>query len=151
MKKIWNTLFFVFFVFCLFLFKPREDIVFGAINKSQYIRLFEKGNDFELCIKDNNTFTGTYLISKDTVFLSYREHSGLSPNHTNSNQSDFRKNLPRKLYINQSASNIKATDGNSFSAEIYLDMRQKPYSVTPYKLRALNSQTTNISVIGLPR
>ena len=140
MKKIWNILFFAFFIFCLFLFKPREDIVFGAVDKSQYIRLFEKGKDFELCIENDNTFTGTYTLSKDTVFLSYREHMDLST-----------KILPRKLFINQSASNIKATDGKSFSAEIYLDMRQKSYNAIPHKVRVLNSQSAHISVVESQR
>jgi len=140
MKSVWNILLFAFFVFCLFLFKPREDIVFGAIDKSQYIRLFENGKDFELCIEDNNTFTGNYLISKDTVFLSYRDTL----------QADYKTILPNKLFINKSASNIRSTDDNSFSAEIYLDIRQKIYSSPPNNLRALSNKE-QISALGSRR
>ena len=129
MKKIWNVLFFTFFISCLFLFKPRQDIVFAAINETQYISLFEKGKDFKLCLEDINNFTGTYLISMDTVFLSYRKHMGPSA-----------KILPKKLFINKSASNIKASDGNLFSAEIYLDLRQKSYNAATNTIRKLKDQ-----------
>ena len=115
MKRIWNILFFAFFTFCLFLFKPRQDVVFTAIEKTQYIKLFETGQDFELCVEENNIFTGTYALSKDTVFLMYR----------NTRQSAYTRSLPKKLIINKSASNIKSTDDLSFSAEIYIDMRKK--------------------------
>lgn len=124
MKKIWNVLFFTFFISCLFLFKPRQDIVFAAINETQHISLFENGKDFELCLEDDNTFTGTYLISMDTVFLSYRRHMGPST-----------KNLPKKLFINKSTSNIKASDDSFFSARIYLDLRQKSYNAATNTFR----------------
>lgn len=116
MKKIWNTLFVAFIISCLFLFKPREDVVFGAINKSQSIRLFEKNQDFELYIEEDYTFTGSYLISRDTVFLYYREYDGLTA-----------RALPEKLYITEGEGvpTIKSIDDESFSAEIYLDLRQK--------------------------
>ncbi len=112
-------------------------MVFAAINKSQSIRLFEKDKDFELCIEDDNTFTGTYLISKDTVFLLYRD----------TRQADYKTILPKKLFINKSVSNIKSTDCNVFSAEIYLDMRQKIYSSPPNNLRALSNFKEQISVV----
>ena len=115
MKRVWNILFFAFFISCLFLFKPRQDVVFTAINETQYIRLFEEGLDFELCVEENNIYTGTYALSKDTVFLMYR----------NTRQSAYTRPLPKKLYINKSTSNIKSTDDLSFSAEIHVDMRQK--------------------------
>jgi len=129
MKNIWNVLFLAFFISCMFLFKPRQDIVFAAINETQYISLFEKGNDFELCLEDDNTFTGSYLISMDTVFLSYRRHMGPST-----------KILPKKLFINKSTSNIKASDGSLFSAEIYLDLRQKSYNAATNTIRKLKDQ-----------
>jgi hypothetical protein len=118
MKKIWNILF------------------FAAINETQHIRLFEEGKDFELCVEDNNVYTGTYWISMDTVFLSYRNHMDLSTNI-----------LPSKLFINKGASNIKSTEGYSFSAEIYLDTRQKIYSSPPNNLRALSNFKEQISVV----
>ena len=129
MKKIWNVLFFAFFISCLFLFKPRQDIVFAAINETQHISLFEKGKDFELCVENDKSFTGTYLISMDTVFLSYRNHIGPSAII-----------LPKKLFINKSTSNIKASDDNLFSAEIYLDLRQKSYNAATNTLRKLKDQ-----------
>lgn len=129
MRKIWNVLFFTFFISCLFLFKPRQDIIFAAINETQHISLFEKGKDFKLCVEDNNTFTGTYLISMDTVFLSYRKHIDSSAII-----------LPKKLFINKGASNIKANDGNLFSAEIYLDLRQKSYNAATNSIRKLKAQ-----------
>jgi hypothetical protein len=118
-------LFFAFFTLCLFLFKPRQDVVFTAIDETQYIRLFEEGQDFELCVDDNNIFTGTYVISLDTVFLLYRDNIESSTLNPNSRRSAYHKNLPKKLYINKNASNIKSTDDLSFSAEIHIDMRQK--------------------------
>ena len=137
MKKIWNTLFFAFFILCLFLFKPRQDTVFAAINETQHIRLFEEGKDFELCVEDNNIYTGTYLISMDTVFLSYRNHMDLSTNI-----------LPSKLFINKDASNIKSTEGSSFSAEIYLDTRQKSYNASTNTVRKLNRREARILALG---
>ena len=137
MKRVWNILLFAFFVFCLFLFKPRQDIVFGAIDESQYIRLFENGKDFELCIEDDNTFTGSYLISMDTVFLSYREHIGPST-----------KILPKKLFINKGASNIKSTDNNLFFAEIYLDMRQKTLHASTKTIRKSKRRKAHIYALG---
>lgn len=141
MKIVRNLLLFVFFIFCLFLFRPRQDVVFAAVDKSQYIRLFEKGMDFELCVEDHITFTGTYTILRDTVYLSYREQPIQSANTTSSDQEDFRKILPRKLYINADASNIKASDGKAFSAQIYLDMRNKEeYHGPTYSIRVLKDQ-----------
>jgi len=116
MKKIWEILFFAFFIFCMFLFKPRQDLVFAAIDESQYIRLFEEGSDFVICVDENKVFTGTYTISMDTVLLVYRQpaiHNRLPP---------------RKLYINKSAAKIRSTEGNTFSAEIYMDIRDKTVS-----------------------
>jgi hypothetical protein len=147
MRKAWNILFFAFFVLCLFLFRPRQDVVFAAVDKSQYIRLFEKGMDFELCVEENSTFTGTYTILKDTVYLSYREQPILSANIASSDQKDFRKILPRKLYINTGASNIEASDGNIFSAKIYLDMRKKQYNGPIYSITVLKNQEAQISGI----
>jgi hypothetical protein len=137
MKKIWNILFFAFFILCLFLFKPRQDTVFAAINETQHIRLFEEGKDFEYCVEDNYTYTGTYWISMDTVFLSYRNHEDPSTNI-----------LPRKLIINKGDSNIKSTEGYSFSAEIYLDARQKSYNAATNTVRKLNRREARIFALG---
>ena len=150
MKRVWNLLLFAFFIFCLLLFKPREDVVFAAINKSQCIRLFEKGRDFELCVEECMHCTGTYTISKDTIFLSYREQRDLSRNTRNMEQSDLSKILPLKLYIDESASNITACDGKAFSAEVYLDLRQKSYPTSPRNIRLLNHQNAIISALSSP-
>ena len=125
MRRAWNILFFTFFTLCLFLFKPRQDVVFTAIDKTQYIRLFEKGQDFELCVDENKIFTGTYALSLDTVFLLYRDNVELSTLNPGSSRSANQKILPKKLYINTGASNIKSTDDLSFSAQIHMDMREK--------------------------
>ena len=131
----------------MFLFKPRQDVVFAAIDESQYIRLFEEGNDFELCVEDNNTYTGTFSIKNDTVILLYLEQIDFTTNHRISMQPDDKKNLPGKLFINKSASKIKSTDERSFSAEIYLDLRQKLYKPAPGKVRMLNIQQDEISAL----
>jgi hypothetical protein len=101
----------------MFLFKPRQDLVFAAIDESQYIRLFEEGNDFLLCVDENRIYRGTYSISMDTVYLAYKEPSApdMLP--------------PGKLYINKEVSEIKSIDGNSFSAEIYKDIRERSFTV----------------------
>ena len=140
MKRVWNLLLFAFFIFCLLLFKPREDVVFAAINKSQCIRLFEKDKDFEFCVGESMRYTGTYTISEDTVFLYYRD----------TQRPDFNKILPAKLLINKSASNIEASDGLSFSAEVYLDLRQKSYPTSPRNIRLLNHQNAIISAVSSP-
>jgi hypothetical protein len=140
MKKVWNLLLFAFFVLCLFLFRPRQDVVFAAIDRSQYIRLFDKGMDFELCIEENQTFTGTYTIMKDTVYLSYREQALVSARNSSNNPRDFRKILPRKLHIDSGTSKIKASDGKAFSAKIYLDSRQKQFNAPSYSIQVLKSQ-----------
>ena len=150
MKRVWNILVFAFFIFCLFLFKPREDVVFAAINKSQCIRLFEKGKDFELCVEKSMRYTGTYTISKDTVFLYYREHMDLSNNNRDTQPPDFKKILPLKLLINKSTSNITACDGKTFSAEVYLDLRQKSYPTSPRNIRLLNHPNAITSAVGSP-
>ena len=148
MKSIWKILLFAFFILCLFLLKPRQDIVFAAIDVSQYIKLFEEGNDFVLCMDENNTFTGTYTISMDTVFLLYREHMEFSTVNRNTRRPEYNKNLPTKLYIDESASNIKSSDGKSFSAEIYIDKRQKLYNSPSYSTSELNSQKAQILAAG---
>ena len=149
MKKIWNTLIFAFIVFCLFLVRPRQDIVFGAVDKSQYIRLFENGKDFELCMEENQTFFGTYSIAKDTVFLSYREHLNQTISRQNIRNEDYNKVLPAKLLINEGAANIMSSEGsNAFSAQIYLDMRNKSHETAPNNLRILKDAKANILASG---
>ncbi len=54
MKSIGKILLFVFFILCMFLLKPRQDVVFEAVDISQYIRLFEEDRDFVLCIGEND-------------------------------------------------------------------------------------------------
>ena len=148
MKRAWNILFFAFFIVCLFLFKPREDVVFAAINKSQCIRLFENNKDFELCVEESLRYTGTYTISDDTVFLYYRQHKDLSQNKRNTKHSDFSRTLPLKLLIKRSTSNITACDGKTFSAEVYLDLRQKSYPASPRNIRLLNHPNAIISAVS---
>ena len=111
--------------------------MFGAINRSQSIRLFEKNKDFELCIEEDNAFTGTYLISLDTVFLYYREQGKLSI-----------QILPEKLYISEGASNIKSIDCESFSAEIYLDQRQKTLHARTKTIRKSKRRKEHIYALG---
>ena len=147
MKYVRNFLLFTFFLLCLFLFRPRQDVVFAAINETQYIRLFEKGMDFELGIEDHKTFTGTYTILKDTVYLSYREQPSQAASMSGTGQKDIRRSLPRKLYINADASKINASDGKAFSAKIYLDVRQKPYMGPTYSIRVLKNQRAQITGI----
>ena len=150
MKRVWNLLVFAFIIFCLFMFKPREDVVFAALNKSQCIRLFEEGKDFELCMEDSLRYTGTYAISKDTVFLFYQDQMNLSVSKKNIQRPDFKKILPIKLLINKSSSRITAADGKSFSAEIYLDLRQKSYPTSPRNIRLLKHPKAIISAVGSP-
>jgi hypothetical protein len=146
MKKVWNLFLFTFFVMCMFLFKPRQDVVFSAMSKSQYIRLYEKGMDFELSIKDN-TFTGTYTILRDTVYLSYREQPIQAAASLYDARPEFRKILPRKLHINKRTSMIRAADGKSFSARIYQDTRRKHPATPAYSIRVLKNQDARISGI----
>ena len=148
MRKFRNILLFAFFILCLFLFKPRQDVVLAALSETQYIRLFERGMDFELGIEGKNTFTGTYTILRDTVYLSYREHAIQAAGNSAVDQNDIRRILPRKLYIDEDASNIKASDENAFSAKIYLDARQKNYDAITYSIRVLKSQDTQNSLVG---
>lgn len=147
MKHVRNFLLFAFFILCLFLFRPRQDVVFAAINETQYIRLFEKGMDFELGIEGMSTFTGTYTILKDTVYLSYREQAIQAASLSGRGQKDIRRNLPRKLHIDTDASYIEASDGKAFSARIYLDVRQKQYIGPTYSIRVLKNQGAQITGI----
>lgn len=133
MKKVWYILFFAFFVFVLVLFKPRQDVIFAAINESQYIRLFENGKEFELNVKDNFSYRGTYTISKDTVYLWYEDHAELSTI------------IPNKLFINNSSSQIESIDNSLFLAHIYLNDRQKLNNPEPVNFRVLRGQTARIS------
>jgi len=127
----------------MFLLKPRQDVVFEAIDMSQYIRLFEEDRDFVLCIDQNNTFTGTYTLKADTVYLSYPELAESSMAVISPRLSDNHTNLPSKLYIDEDASMIESSDGQLFSAEISLDMRGRPYegtAFTPSKQRDYRAQ-----------
>lgn len=132
MKSIGKILLFVFFILCMFLLKPRQDVVFEAIDMSQYIRLFEEDRDFVLCIDENNTFTGTYTLEADTVYLSYREQAESAMIPRSINGSDYHKSLPNRLHIDEDASKIESSDGQLFTAEISLDLREMPMEETAY-------------------
>jgi hypothetical protein len=144
MKSLGKILLFAFFILCMFLLKPRQDVVFEAIDMSQYIRLFEKDRDFVLCIDEHNTFTGTYSILADTVFLSYREQAESSMAQQNFRRTAVEKTLPKTLYIVEDASQIESTDGQLFSAEISLDLREKTYESTAYSPGELQNQKDGI-------
>lgn len=126
MKRTWNILLFAFFTFCLFLFKPRQDVVFTAINETQYIRLFEEGQDFEICLEEDKFFTGTYMLSEDTVFLMYREHPDYAALKPATSPPAHLGSLPRKLFITRDRSEIRSMDEHTFSAMIHQDLRQVP-------------------------
>ena len=143
MKRIWNILFLTLFILCMFLFKPRQDVVFTAIDKTQYIKLFEEGQDFEICVGEYTIFTGTYSTSMDTVFLLYREHPKASTMNLGTRQPAYNKTLPGKLYINKSASNIKSTDDLSFSAEIHIDIRENSHKGLKANILADRSKREN--------
>lgn len=132
MKNLGNIALFTFFIMCMFLLKPRQDVVFEAVDVSQYIKLFEKDRDFVLCLDENKLYTGTYFIRSDTVILSYAEQlqSAMIPGNPGHNVQ--RSSLPRKLYIDESASRIISNDGQLFSAEISRDLREKPLESTAY-------------------
>ena len=125
MKKVCYVLFFAFYVPVLFLFRPRQDIIFAAINESHYIGLFENGNEFKLCIKDKNSYRGTFTISRDTVFLWSMEQLEPAPPVTNVDLREGQASIPVMLLINTSSSKIESINSELFSAEIYLDERQK--------------------------
>jgi hypothetical protein len=149
MKSIGKILFFAFFILCMFLLKPRQDVVFEAIDVSQYIKLFEEDRDFVLCIGENGIFTGTYSILADTVFLSYKEQLESSIAPTGLRQSAF-QTLPKKLYIDESDSKIESSDGQLFTAEIFLDMREKSYEATAYSPSELESYKAQIlAIVGI--
>jgi len=145
MKKVFYYLLLASIIPLLFLFKPRQDIVFGAINESQCIRLFEDGKEFELRVKDNNLYKGTYTISKDTVFLLYQEHLEISRTKLNAEQTEDHTNLPVVLCIFANTSQIKSSIDSLFSAEIYLDKRQESNKPAPGYIRTLQSQAELIT------
>jgi|GEM_PF-1055675 len=148
MKSIGKILLFAFFVFSMFMLKPRQDVVFEAIDMSQYIRLFEEDRDFVLCLDENRTFTGTYAIQADTVYLSYGESvkSALLPQV--SPEAASHKALPARLFIDESASTIASNDGQLFSAEILLDLREKPYEATAHSPIELRNNRASILAFG---
>lgn len=132
MKSLANIGLFIFFILCMYLLKPRQDVVFEAVDISQYIKLFEKDRDFVLCLDENKLYAGTYSIRLDTVILSYTEplHSAMilgDPMRTS-----LRNNLPKKLFIDEGASRIASNDGRLFSAEISMDLREKPLESTAF-------------------
>jgi hypothetical protein len=127
MKIHWKILFVALCLSFMYLFKPRQDIVLGAVDKSQYIKLFEQGQEFELCIDENNIFTGIYACSTDTVFLFYLKHLEYSSINLTTCQPENSNQLPKKLFINPEESNIESADGESFSASIYKDLRHKTF------------------------
>lgn len=145
MKKAWNFLFFVFVILCLFLLKPRQDIIFGAVSESQYIRLFEEGRDFQFSLEENNAYTGTYVISKDTITLFYKQMVDLSTNQRNPLLKEDIMALPTKLYIDKNTSEIRSTDKRRFSAEVYLDLRQGLYKSSPDRPGLLNTAQAKMS------
>jgi hypothetical protein len=148
MKKILYYLLLASMIPLMFIFKPRQDIVFGAINESQCIRLFEDGKEFELRVRDNNLYTGTYTISKDTVFLLYQEHLEVSRTKLNAGQTEDRMNLPEVLCIFANTSQIKSSNGSLFSAEIYLDKRQESNKPAPGNISTLQNHADLITALG---
>ena len=124
MRKIRNIALSTFFIFCLFLFKPRQDVVLTAIDETQYIRLYEAGQDFEIGLKDSEIFTGTYTLSRDTIYLIYREYMDYTSMNQVTGGLPGRSKLPQKLFINKSSSRISSTEDHSFTARIHMDMRQ---------------------------
>lgn len=151
MKKIRNLLVFAFLIFCLFLFKPREDIVFAAISESQCIKLFEKGKDFQLRTEESLIYLGTYTISNDTVFLFYEDRIDLSSKQQYKHEEAPGDVLPLKLLINDNASRISASDGSSFSAQVYLDTRYSSPREVPEKMSMFKNQQAVISTIKTTR
>ena len=135
---------FVFFILCMFLLKPRQDVVFEAIDMSQYIRLFEEDRDFVLCFDANSTYTGTYTLVSDTVYLTYREmaEGAISPAGIFPAGRDIAR--PEKLYIDEGASLIASMDGASFSAEISMDLRHKAQEARAYSPEEESTQRARI-------
>lgn len=125
MKNIGKILLFVFFILCMFLLKPRQDVVLEAIDTTQYIRLFEEDRDFVLGIDANSIYSGTYTLVADTVYLNYREQ--LKTSLAAMSGSPKTNKLPEKLYINESSSFIESKEGHHFSAEISLDKRHRDH------------------------
>lgn len=145
MKKVWNFLFFVFVILCLFLLKPRQDIIFGAVSESQYIRLFEEGRDFQFSLEENNTYTGTYALSRDTITLFYKQMVDPSTNQRTPLLREDIMALPVKLYIDKNSSEIRSADKRIFSAEVYIDLRQGGYKSYPERPGILNTARAKIS------
>lgn len=148
MKKVWNILFFAFFVSCMFLLKPRQDVVFAALNKSQCIRLFEDGRDFQFFDEENITYTGTYKISNDTLILVYEEKIDLTSKQKNSKLPGKIQDLPARLLINKNNSKISSLDNRSFSARIYLDLRDKSFRTSPSRGRIPDIHQEEITAMG---
>jgi len=143
MKTIWKALLAVCFLFFLFLFKPRQDVILAAVDKSQYIKLYDQGNEFVICIDENNFFTGTYAVSSDTVFLFYLEHLEYSTMNLNTSQPQLGNQLPKKLFINADDSHITSADGSLFSAAIYEDLRDRTFENRSAIIQGLNSRKSN--------
>ncbi len=139
---------FAFFVFSMFMLKPRQDVVFEAIDVSQYIRLFEEDRDFVLCLDENSTFTGTYAIRADTVYLSYGEQAESTWVPQGNQEAASDRDLPARLYIDEGASTIASNDGLMFSAEILLDLREKPYEATAHSPIDLRNNRASILAFG---
>jgi hypothetical protein len=145
MKKVWNFLFFAFIVLCLLLLKPRQDVIFGAVSESQYIRLFEEGSDFQFSLEENNAYTGTYILSRDTITLFYEQWVDLSTNQRHPLLKEDLKALPQKLYIDKYASEIRSADKRIFSAAVYIDLRQGLYKSSADRPGILNTAPAKIS------
>ena len=146
MKALWKALLLVCFLLFLFLFKPRQDIILAAVDKSQYIKLFEQDNEFVICIDDNNLFTGTYAVSTDTVYLFYLEHLEYSTVNLNTSQPKRVNQLPKKLFINADHSHIRSANGSLFSAEIYKDLRDRTVENRSAIIQELSSRKSRALV-----
>jgi hypothetical protein len=144
MKIFWKAILAVCFLLFLFLFKPRQDILLAAVDKSQYIKLFEQDNEFVICIDENNLFMGTYVFSTDTVYLFYQEHLEYSSMSLNTSQPKQNNRLPKKLFINPEETHIRSTDGSSFSAVIYKDMRNRIFESRSAVKQGLNNRTYRV-------
>lgn len=144
MKSLGNIALFAFFILCMFLLKPRQDVVFEAVDISQYIKLYEKNRDFVLCLEENKLYTGTYSIRFDTVILSYAEQLQSAMMMGAPGRTAQRNSLPKKLYIDESAAKIVSNDGQLFSAEIFMDLREKPLESTAYDPVERNNRRAHI-------
>src|SRR5688500_17321847 len=94
-----GLLIFLFVSLTYFSCDRRNDEIFSATDELHFIRLFDKGQEFEILYNGVDKAKGIFYISGDTIFLTYNEDEAILHSDTNSELGHANDILTRVLLI----------------------------------------------------